>query len=61
MAYFSILKMGAICSSETSIDFQRTTQSYIPEDGTLHLDSMSSNAYSMSASNEVEIIIKQTS
>jgi hypothetical protein len=23
------------CSSETSVDFQRTTQRYIPEDGTL--------------------------
>jgi hypothetical protein len=35
-AYFSTLKMGAICSSETSTDFQRTTWSYIPEDGTFH-------------------------
>jgi hypothetical protein len=26
----------AICSSETSVDFQRTTQCYIPEDSTLH-------------------------
>jgi hypothetical protein len=24
------------CSSETSVDFQRTTQHYIPEDRTLH-------------------------
>jgi hypothetical protein len=24
------------CSSETSLDFQRTTRLYIPEDGTLH-------------------------
>jgi hypothetical protein len=24
--------MEAICSSETSVDFQRTTQCYIPED-----------------------------
>jgi hypothetical protein len=30
-AYFSILKMEAICSSETSVDFQRTSQRYIPE------------------------------
>jgi hypothetical protein len=28
--------MEAICSSETSVDFQRTTRRYIPEDGTLH-------------------------
>jgi hypothetical protein len=28
--------MEVICSSETSIDTQRTTRRYIPEDGTLH-------------------------
>jgi hypothetical protein len=28
--------MEAICSSETSVDFQRTTQLYIPEDSALH-------------------------
>jgi hypothetical protein len=28
--------MKAICSSETSVDFQRTTQCYILEDSTLH-------------------------
>jgi hypothetical protein len=33
-AYFSTLKMEAICSSETSIDTRRTTRRYIPEDGT---------------------------
>jgi hypothetical protein len=27
--------MEAIYSSETSVDFQRTTRRYIPEDGTL--------------------------
>jgi hypothetical protein len=27
--------MKAICSSETSVDFQRSTQRYIPEDWTL--------------------------
>jgi hypothetical protein len=32
----SILKMEAICSSETSVDTQRTTRRYIPGDGTLH-------------------------
>jgi hypothetical protein len=33
---FSTLKMEAICSSETSVDTQRTTWRYIPEDGILH-------------------------
>jgi hypothetical protein len=33
---YSTLKMGTICSSETLVDFQRTTWSYIPEDVTLH-------------------------
>jgi hypothetical protein len=28
--------MEAICSSEKSVDFQRTIQRYIPEDSTLH-------------------------
>jgi hypothetical protein len=28
--------MEAICSCETSVDTQRTTRRYIPEDGTLH-------------------------
>jgi hypothetical protein len=28
--------MGAICSSDTSVDFQRTTRRYIPEDRHLH-------------------------
>jgi hypothetical protein len=30
------LKMEAICSSETSVDFRRTTRRYVPEDSTLH-------------------------
>jgi hypothetical protein len=34
-AYFFTLNMEVICSSETSVDFQRITQHYIPEDGTL--------------------------
>jgi hypothetical protein len=34
-AYFSTLKMEAICSSETSLGSQRTTRRYIPEDGAL--------------------------
>jgi hypothetical protein len=32
LAYFWTLKMEATCSCETSLDFQRTTQSYILED-----------------------------
>jgi hypothetical protein len=35
-AYSSILTMEAICSSETSTDFQRATRRYIPEERTLH-------------------------
>jgi hypothetical protein len=36
LAYSSILKMEAVCSSETSVEFQRTTRRYIPEDRTLN-------------------------
>jgi hypothetical protein len=32
----SIVKMEAICSTETSVDTQRTTRRHIPEDDTLH-------------------------
>jgi hypothetical protein len=32
LAYSSLLKMEATCSSETSAYFQRTIQRYIPED-----------------------------
>jgi hypothetical protein len=32
---FSTLKMEAICSSETSVETQRTTRRHIPEDYTL--------------------------
>jgi hypothetical protein len=35
-AYSPTLKMEAICSSEMSVNFQRTTRRYIPEDSTLH-------------------------
>jgi hypothetical protein len=35
-AYSSTLKMEAICSSETSVDFQRTTRRYIPEDSNIY-------------------------
>jgi hypothetical protein len=31
-----LMEMEAKCSSETSVDFQQTTQHYIPEDRTLH-------------------------
>jgi hypothetical protein len=36
LVYSSKLKMEATCSSETSVDFQRTTWSYFPEDRSLH-------------------------
>jgi hypothetical protein len=35
-AYYSVLKMEATFYSEKSVDFQRTTWRYIPEDRTLH-------------------------
>jgi hypothetical protein len=35
-AHFYTLKMEAKSSSETSVDFQRTTRRYIPEHRTLH-------------------------
>jgi hypothetical protein len=35
-AYSSTLQMEATCSSELSVDVQRTTQCYIPEHRTLH-------------------------
>jgi hypothetical protein len=31
---FSAIKIGAICSTETSVDFHRTKRRYIPEDRT---------------------------
>jgi hypothetical protein len=34
--FFSTLKTEVICSSDTSVDTQRTTLRYIPEDDTLH-------------------------
>jgi hypothetical protein len=34
-AYSSTLKMEVICSSETLVDFLRTTRRYIPEDSSL--------------------------
>jgi hypothetical protein len=32
LTYSSTMKMDATCSSETSVDIQRITQNYIPED-----------------------------
>jgi hypothetical protein len=36
LSYSSTLKMEALCSSETSIEFQRTTWRYIREERTLY-------------------------
>jgi hypothetical protein len=36
LAHYSDLKVKAIYSSETSVDVQRTTWHYIPDDRTLH-------------------------
>jgi hypothetical protein len=36
LAYSSTLKLEAMCSTETSVDFQRTPQCYMIEDRTLH-------------------------
>jgi hypothetical protein len=36
LAYSSTLKMVVTCSSEMSVDFQQTTQHYIPKDRPLH-------------------------
>jgi hypothetical protein len=36
LAYFYTPKMEAICSSETSVDFNWTARRYIPEDRALH-------------------------
>jgi hypothetical protein len=36
LVWLTTLKMEATFSSETSVDFQRTTWLYIPEERTLH-------------------------
>jgi hypothetical protein len=36
-AYSSTLKMEAICSFETPVDFQRATRRYVPGDGALRI------------------------
>jgi hypothetical protein len=33
---YSTLKIEAIYSLETLVDFQRTTRGYVPQDGTIH-------------------------
>jgi hypothetical protein len=38
LTYFSVLKMEATCSAETSVDFQRITACYISEDITLNIN-----------------------
>jgi hypothetical protein len=37
IAYSSILKMGAICSSETLVNFYRTALLYVPENTTFKI------------------------
>jgi hypothetical protein len=37
LAYYSTLKMEVTCSSKTLVDFQWTTQEYIPEDWILQM------------------------
>jgi hypothetical protein len=44
-AYSLTLKMEALCSSETLVDFQRTTQRYIPEDSTLQYFSLPKTSF----------------
>jgi hypothetical protein len=39
---FSTLKIEVICYSETSVDTQRTTRLYIPDDGTFNVTTVSS-------------------
>jgi hypothetical protein len=39
LAYFTTLRVEAICSSETSVEFLMTTLRYIPEDSTLYATS----------------------
>jgi hypothetical protein len=44
-AYFFTLKMEAVCPSDTSVNTQRTTRRYIPQDGTLQVPSIVSPLY----------------
>jgi hypothetical protein len=43
LTYSSTLKMEVICYSETSVDFWRTTQRYIPKRSTLHINRKNSH------------------
>jgi hypothetical protein len=36
LAYYSTVKMEAICSSDTSVDVNQTIRCYVPKDRTLH-------------------------
>jgi hypothetical protein len=36
MAYYSTLKMEAVCASETPVKFYQTTRCHNPEDNILH-------------------------
>jgi hypothetical protein len=56
-AYSSALKMEAICSSETSVDIQRTTQRYIPEDSTLQCNYLL-NAFKFSVTGTSKLCIQ---
>jgi hypothetical protein len=47
-AYSSTLEMETIHSSETSVDFQRTTLSYIPQDRTLLFMEVNQNLIELS-------------
>jgi hypothetical protein len=49
--------MEAICSSESSIDFQRTTRRYIPEDGTPHFSTLRMEA---ACSSETSVDFQRT-
>jgi hypothetical protein len=54
LVYHSVLKMEATCSSETSVDFQRTTRRNVPEDRTLRVPCsiyFSSNIYNKKITN----------
>jgi hypothetical protein len=45
MMMMVMMKLEAICSSETSVDFQRTTRRYIPGDINLRTEFLSSASW----------------
>jgi hypothetical protein len=52
--------MERICSSETTVEFQRTTRRYIPEDSTLHnhrCENLKSNIYKFIAFTQIYVVI----